>query len=67
MTKRRGRKVKFHLTIAEDPSLWRYESVQEALMANTGILSRLIGPGEEQSPGAQQQPDCVEVPIAESA
>jgi len=43
MAKRRKRRVKpIPLTIGQDPSLWRFGSLQEALEANTGILSELI-------------------------
>ncbi len=43
MAKRRRRRVKsIPLTIGQDPSLWRFGSLQEALEANTGILSELI-------------------------
>jgi hypothetical protein len=43
MAKRRKRRVKsIPLTIGQDPSLWRFGSVHEALEANIGILSELI-------------------------
>lgn len=47
MAKRRKRRVKsIPLTIGQDPSLWRFGSVQEALEANTTILSELIREGQ---------------------
>jgi hypothetical protein len=57
MAKRRGKsRVKvIPLTIGQDPSLWRYGSLQEALGANTDILSALIRAGQDaqaQSPTA---------------
>ena len=43
MAKRRNRRVKsIPLTIGNDPKLWRFDSLQEALEANTGILAELI-------------------------
>jgi hypothetical protein len=48
MTKRRGRKVQFKLSVGEDSSLWRFASVQEALRANTDLLSHLIKAAETQ-------------------
>ena len=47
MTKRRKRRVKsIPLTIGQDPTLWRFGSVHEALEANTRILSELIRAGQ---------------------
>jgi hypothetical protein len=48
MAKRRGRKVEFKLSVGEDSSLWRFASVQEALEANTDLLSQLIKAAETQ-------------------
>jgi hypothetical protein len=43
MAKRRRRSTKsIPLTIGQDPSLWRFGSLQEALEANTDIISDLI-------------------------
>ena len=43
MAKRRKRRVKsIPLTIGQDPSLWRFGSLQEALEANTDLLAQLI-------------------------
>ena len=47
MAKSRRPNVKvIPLVIEQDPSLWRYSSVQEALGANMNILSELIRAGE---------------------
>jgi len=34
------------LAIGQDPSLWRYDSLQEALGSNMNVLSELIRAGE---------------------
>jgi hypothetical protein len=56
------------MKIGNDPALWRYASVQEALEANTHLLARLIQAGAEQ---AQADGHKVEssgaVPVPESA
>ncbi len=49
MAKRRGRKVQFTLKVGEDPTSWRFGSLQEALQANTGLISHLIKAGEDRS------------------
>lgn len=53
MAHRRSNKVKpFPLTIGNDPSLYRYSSVQDALAANVELIAQTIRAGEE---AAQQQ------------
>jgi len=53
MAQRRSNKVKpFPLTIGNDPSLYRYSSVQDALAANVDLIAQTIRAGEE---AAQQQ------------
>lgn len=49
MAKRRGtsRVKATPLVIGQDPSLWRYGSLQEALASNTDILSALIRAGQD--------------------
>lgn len=43
MAKRRGRKIKpIPLSIGNDPSLWRFGSLSEALQANTDLIADLI-------------------------
>lgn len=43
MGKRRGRKIKpIPLSIGNDPSLWRFGSLGEALQANTDLIADLI-------------------------
>lgn len=55
MAKRRGRKPKsIPMKIGNDPSLWRYASLQEALGANTDLIARLIQVGEERSKAKMQ-------------
>lgn len=70
MAQRRTRKTKsIPLKIGNDPALWRYASVQEALAANTDLIARLIRAGREQS--ARKQPAAAvqsqSVPLPESA
>lgn len=66
MAKRRGRKVKFNLTVGEDPSLWRFANAREALLANTDILSKLIRTGERGASEHEAGRD-ENVPMSESA
>ena len=55
MAKRRGRKPKsIPMKIGNDPSLWRYASLQEALGVNTDLIARLIQVGEERSKANMQ-------------
>ena len=50
MTKRRGPKSKsIPMKIGNDPALWRYSSLQEALKANTDLIARIIRAGEERT------------------
>jgi hypothetical protein len=59
MAKRRGRKPQsIPMKIGNDPALWRYASVQEALEANTHLLARLIQAGAEVA-GGTREPDAV--------
>ena len=54
MAKRRGRKPKsIPMKVGNDPSLWRYASLEEALEANTELVARLIQAGKEQSQAAE--------------
>lgn len=58
MAKRRKRRVKsIPLTIGQDPSLWRFGSLQEALEANTGLLSELIRASQ---PAAQSEEPVID-------
>jgi hypothetical protein len=46
--KHRGRGVKaIPLNVGNDPSLWRYQSVADALSTNCDLLTQLIREGEE--------------------
>ena len=68
MAKRRGRKVQFKLSVREDSSLWRFASVQEALSANTDLLSRLIKAAETQHISTNDEAAAAEIfPMSESA
>lgn len=42
MTKKSKPRTKFTLTIGNDPSVWRYNSLAEAMTAGTDILAQLI-------------------------
>lgn len=42
MAKQGRPKAKFELTIGEDPSLWRFANVQEALQSNCDVLAQII-------------------------
>lgn len=66
MTKRRGQKPKsIPMKIGNDPALWRFASLQEALEANTALLARLIQVGAEHT--VEQRVDASEaVSVAES-
>lgn len=56
MAKRRGPKPKsIPMTIGNDPALWRFASVQEALEANVHLIAQLIRAGEEHAQGGQQE------------
>lgn len=69
MTKRRGRKPQsIPMKIGNDPALWRFASLQEALEANTSLLARLIQSGAELEQAEQHEVAASEaVPVAESA
>jgi hypothetical protein len=69
MAKRRGRKPQsIPMKIGNDPALWRYASVQEALEANTLLLARLIQAGVEQAQADGREVEALEaVPVAERA
>lgn len=68
MAQRRTRKTKsIPLKIGNDPALWRYASMQEALEANTDLIARLIRAGREQSARNQPTAQSQSVPLPESA
>lgn len=68
MAKRRGRKPQsIPMKIGNDPALWRYASLQEALEANTHLLARLIQAGAEQAQVGREVEASEAVPVAESA
>jgi hypothetical protein len=53
------------MKIGNDPALWRFASLQEALEANTHLLARLIQAGVEQAQADERQvepPEVVLVP-----
>lgn len=48
MAKRQRRSPKsLPMNVANDPALWRFTSLQEALETNTDLLARLIRASEE--------------------
>ena len=48
MAQKRGPKKKtYPLQVAQDPKLWRYDSLADALAANVEYLARAIRVGEE--------------------
>jgi hypothetical protein len=56
------------MKIGNDPALWRYASLQEALEANTHLLARLIQAGAEQAQAHGREVEASEaVPVPESA
>ena len=69
MAKRRGRKpTSIPMKICQDPALWRFASLQEALEANTHLLARLIQAGAEQAKAKGHEAETSEtVPVSESA
>ena len=70
MTKRRGRKPQsIPMKIGNDPALWRFNSVQEALAANTQLLGRIIQAGAEQAQANKSRLETSEesLPISETA
>ncbi len=69
MAKRRGQKPQsIPMKIGNDPALWRYASLQEALEANTHLLARLIRAGAEQAQADGRGVEASEaVPVSESA
>lgn len=57
--RRQSRVQAVPLTIGQDPALWRYGSLREALEANTSLLAHLIQAGqhEKQEPVIQALDD----------
>jgi hypothetical protein len=65
MRKRGQRPKLIPMAIGNDPTLWRFGSLQEALAANTGLLATGIQAGAEQVQADQydvQPPEPVAVP-----
>jgi hypothetical protein len=61
MTRRRpSQVVPIPLTVGQDPSLWRYSSVQEALATNITIIAEMIRAGEEACRAAELQEEAEE-------
>jgi hypothetical protein len=55
------------MKIGNEPALWRFASLQEALEANIDLIARLIRAGEEQSKTGKSSDKSPEpVPISES-
>ena len=60
--KQHGQRIKsVPMQIGNDPALWRYASLQDALEANVALIAQLIRIGEEKS-----QSDSSNVELAES-
>jgi hypothetical protein len=56
------------MKIGNDPALWRFASLQEALEANTHLLARLIQAGAEQAQADGREVEASEAaPVPESA
>ncbi|MBZ0308719.1 MAG: hypothetical protein K8I82_21810 [Anaerolineae bacterium] len=53
MAKRRPARKKMTLTIGEDPAVWRYASLAEAMLASQAVLAQLIT--SEDSPPAVEK------------
>lgn len=63
MVKPRNRKANsLPMRIGNDPALWRFADLQEALEANSDLLSRLIHAGQE----VQHKPEEKERETSES-
>jgi hypothetical protein len=54
---RRGKPKSIPLSIGNDPSLWHFGSVREALAANTVLIAQLIRAGEELSDPGKSVPE----------
>jgi hypothetical protein len=69
VAKRRGQKPKLlPMKVGNDPALWRFASLQEALETNTDLLAQLVRSGQEQAQAAQQGQEPGEaMPVSESA
>ncbi|MBN8592361.1 MAG: hypothetical protein J0M33_11400 [Anaerolineae bacterium] len=64
MAKPRGRKTKsIPMKIGNDPALWRYANLQEALKANTHLIARLIQSGAEQAEASLHTVEATEIPL----
>ena len=69
MAKRRVSRNKIlPMTAGNDPSLWRYGSLAEAIAANTDLIARLIREGDELMQASKHDPEpIVYVPELEGA
>ena len=54
------------MQIGNDPALWRFDNVHDAIAANTELIARLIRVGEEQTQMNQQQAELLTTPISVS-
>jgi hypothetical protein len=69
MPQRRKKKVQsIPMQIGHDPSLWRFDSLEEAIAASTQLISRLVRDGEEQLQADQSENDTPDsASLSESA
>ena len=69
MAEKRGPKQKtYPLQVAQDPKLWRYDSLADALAANVEYLARAIRVGEEEPALPATDPEPAEpVVLSEGA
>ncbi len=67
--KERGQKIKpVPMQIGNDPALWRYPSLQDALEANVALIAQLIRIGEEKSQTGSSSVELAEsIPVEEVA
>ncbi len=69
MAQGRKRKVKsIPMKVGNDPSLWRYASLQDALKENTHLIAHLIQSGAEQAQSGENKTELKPtIPELESA
>lgn len=54
------------MKIGNDPALWRFSSLQEALEANIDLIARIIRAGEERAQACKSSTESSEaMPVSE--